>query len=389
MSRLTAAPSEPLYRALEQVILQKVRDGSLPPGSRLDSPEKLARELDSSPSTVRLALQSLALRKILVRIPRRGTVVSKDALKVLEREHEQEPSMTTATRNFGLLVPDIRIPEYAALAGAVLDVAHETETNISVFSTEDDNERYDSSIRRCIQSRFSGLIMVPPLYSQLPLSTLSTLEQSKMPVVTCWRGVEVMGWPVVRTDPADTMSTTTTHLIQSGCRQIAFLAFDAAPHDFNRLSGMHGFTRTLNLHGLQYSDDMVFSSPTIVTLSADMTSNEQSIMNRLVDWLKLRPQIDGLACQHDVLAIMATRALRMLGRRVPDDVMVTGVGNNTAYATLASKPLTTYDSDIAAFGRKLCELLDQLLNGQVFPRNSHFVIPGRLVVRESTIRNRQ
>jgi len=385
MSKLKAGPGEPRYRQLEKAIIARLRDGSLSPGERLESPEELAKVLDGSASTVRLALQNLASQGILIRVPRRGTMVSQDALRMLQPENTIEPSVNG--KNFGLLVPDIRIHEYASIAGAILEVTHATGTNVTVFSTEDDRERYDSSIRRCLESRFNGLVIVPPLYTPLRLETLTILEQAKVPVVTVWRPIDVMGWPVVRSDPTDGLFQTTSHLVSMRCKHIAMMSFQAPEHDLTRMASILGYERALAAGQLQFNPDNVFTAPNITTLSRHMTGREQSMFDELVEWLRQRPEIDGIASQHDLLAGMAVKALAKLGRPVPGDVMVTGVGGYHAIsAWLGGQSLATYDLDYNEFGRRICSILDRIAEGHVFPRGHHEVVKGRFVPGDSATR---
>jgi len=182
--RSVSNPSSPRYQLLKDEIIERIRSGSLALGARMEPPEELANQLDASPSTVRLTYQNLASQGILVRIPRRGTMVSQEALRIIGGARS-----TKKENQLALLVPDVRLPEYAALAGACLDVVEEYKKEVAVYSTDDDRDRYDTFIRRCIAQKCDGLILVPPLYSQLKPQTLGAIEEAQMPVVSCWRPI--------------------------------------------------------------------------------------------------------------------------------------------------------------------------------------------------------
>jgi GntR family transcriptional regulator len=66
----------PLYAQVENVIIGRISDGSLPPGTRLPSEDSLVQEYAVSRTTIRAAIQSLVQRG-LVEIRRgKGTFVT-------------------------------------------------------------------------------------------------------------------------------------------------------------------------------------------------------------------------------------------------------------------------------------------------------------------------
>jgi DNA-binding LacI/PurR family transcriptional regulator len=75
--------------------------------------------------------------------------------------------------------------------------------------------------------------------------------------------------------------------------------------------------------------------------------------------------------------------LKGLGRRVPEDVAVTGRGNFGQYLGLDVSELTTVDSNSKEFGRKFCEMIVAIRSGQknVTPFTE---IKGQLVIGRST-----
>src|ERR1700744_5462298 len=66
----------PLYAQIENVIIDRISNGSLPPGTRLPSEDSLVQEYAVSRTTIRAAIQSLVQRG-LVEIRRgKGTFVT-------------------------------------------------------------------------------------------------------------------------------------------------------------------------------------------------------------------------------------------------------------------------------------------------------------------------
>jgi len=94
-------------------------------------------------------------------------------------------------------------------------------------------------------------------------------------------------------------------------------------------------------------------------------------------------RFDGVHCGSDQIARGLTDALREAGRRVPEDVAVTGFDNWDVMTTASRPPLTSVDMDLEGLGRAAAELLLQAIEGD--PRPGTHRHPAKLVIRGSTI----
>jgi len=105
------------------------------------------------------------------------------------------------------------------------------------------------------------------------------------------------------------------------------------------------------------------------------------------------PDLDGLFVASDLMAIGALKALRLAGRRVPDDVAVVGF-DDIPMATFADPPLTTVRQDTVLQGRAMARMLvSRTRPGLALePQEDlppvdaldHLILPVTLVVRESS-----
>ncbi|MNW30345.1 putative HTH-type transcriptional regulator YurK [compost metagenome] len=73
--------SSPLYRQLQERILDSIHNGTLKPGDKLPTELELSETNNVSRVTVRAALDSLTSEGYLVRIPGKGTFITKDKIK--------------------------------------------------------------------------------------------------------------------------------------------------------------------------------------------------------------------------------------------------------------------------------------------------------------------
>jgi DNA-binding LacI/PurR family transcriptional regulator len=81
----------------------------------------------------------------------------------------------------------------------------------------------------------------------------------------------------------------------------------------------------------------------------------------------------------DLMAVGALRALRGLGKRVPDDVALVGF-DDTAIARQTDPPLTTVHQPVEAMGREMARLLIARIAGAA---SSSVMVETHLVRRAS------
>ncbi|HMM28580.1 MAG: LacI family DNA-binding transcriptional regulator [Chloroflexota bacterium] len=98
------------------------------------------------------------------------------------------------------------------------------------------------------------------------------------------------------------------------------------------------------------------------------------------DLLSRHPELTALICLNDRMALGAIQQARLMGRRVPGDLTVTGYDDIPAAASFAP-PLTTIDQRAPESGQTAAHMLFDILAGAT-PDNA--VLPVRFVEREST-----
>jgi LacI family transcriptional regulator len=99
--------------------------------------------------------------------------------------------------------------------------------------------------------------------------------------------------------------------------------------------------------------------------------------------LRSHPDLDAISCGSDQIARGVCDRLRELGRRIPEDVAVTGFDNWDVMAMACRPPLTTVDLQLEELGRRAARMLLDAVGGQ--PHHGSLVLPTRLVVRGSTL----
>jgi LacI family transcriptional regulator len=102
------------------------------------------------------------------------------------------------------------------------------------------------------------------------------------------------------------------------------------------------------------------------------------------NWIKsLRPPV-GLLAVHDYMAAVLVDACLRLGRRVPDDIAVIGIGNDTITCEFCEVPLTSIARSNRDVGYQAAALLDRLMDGAKTPKTDILLPPEGVVRRRST-----
>jgi LacI family transcriptional regulator len=378
ISKARASKSrKPLHVCLEEVIQSGLRSGQLKPGQKISMIAEVAGEWNVSRATVQQAFQVLAAKGLLVRRPRAGTFLA-----------EQPQKATNGTgHGVSVIVPDIQLPEFAALARGVEDAAHEQGLSVVVCSTDHDSQRYEQALARQIEAGVFGILMVPPLGYALPMELLLRLHGSGIPVVTCFRSLyEMTGWPMIRTDGYHCMHLLASHLAGIGRKRIAFCGFGPNPMSNSRETqmGHYGFLMGLLEHGIVPNPHERLLLPQSPMDDAESIRSKVEQRQRIAAWLGKHPHFDAVCCTHDQEALMVLDVLKKLGRRVPDDVAVTGTGNLARFLGIGPHELTTVDANMAEFGRQFYRMVLEMRGGGLGAVPPAVDVRGKLLIGRST-----
>ena len=161
----------------------------------------------------------------------------------------------------------------------------------------------------------------------------------------------------------------TQHLLDLGCRRIAFLGH-ASEHYPEFLERYRGYCERLKEHDVELDQRR----------HVEAVSTERSGYEAIGQLLERGVEFDAVFCASDLIAIGAMRALQDRGIRIPEDVAVMGF-DDVPTASFANPPLTTVQQDTKLAGQLLVDSLLALIHDQ--PVDSQ-MMPAKLVVRRST-----
>jgi DNA-binding LacI/PurR family transcriptional regulator len=162
-----------------------------------------------------------------------------------------------------------------------------------------------------------------------------------------------------------------SHLLERGCRRIAFLG-DASSHYPEFFGRYRGYVEALEQAGIAVDPQ----------LQENAESTEYSGYEAMRTLILRETGFDAVFAASDLIAIGAMRALGDHGLRVPQDVALAGF-DDIAIASFVNPPLTTVLQDTRQAGEVLVDRLLSLIRGE--PVESE-VLPVKLMVRRSSLR---
>ncbi len=255
------------------------------------------------------------------------------------------------TRTLGLVVPDIGNPFFAELIRGAEDEAWERGYALMIGSTVEDREREAHTLELLEERHVDGVIVCS---SRLPGAQLSGLLERHRSALLFNRVLErdapeaLVG--TLGVDDAHGAMRAVHHLLSQrqlpgrGRPQIGMVAGPAA--SYGRRRREHGYRTALETTG----NEVVASR--IVGCSPDEAGGFEATRALLA----AHPELGGLFCYNDLVAVGALQACAALGLRVPDDVAVVGC-DDIRLASLVTPALTTLYVDKQALGRHAVTLL--------------------------------
>lgn len=158
----------------------------------------------------------------------------------------------------------------------------------------------------------------------------------------------------------------TVHLLERGCKKIAFFGDPSAPEIEQRYEGCRAGCSAAGM------------KEKVQLLATHLTAD--SAYETISTFLDAGNIPDGIVAASDVIAMSALRALGERGIAVPERVKVTGY-DDLGLARHTRPPLTTVRQDLELSAKYLVDTLFKRIAGE---KTASVVLNPRLIVREST-----
>jgi len=271
------------------------------------------------------------------------------------------------TETLGVIVPDISSPFYAELVRGVEQEASARGYHLILCTTAGKLSKEELYLRLLEERRIDGMILMTPRGDE---EFISQIQKRGFPLVVVDRDIQAADEVVeVIVDNLHGALTATEHLIKLGYRRIGFI--NGIPELQASRDRLRGYQLALHEHKLPFRDEWICSGDFL-------EDGGYRCMRRL---LSIKPPLEAVFIASDLMAIGALKAIKEVGKRVPDDIAIVGFDDISLAAHL-DPPLTTVRQPMAEMGALACRLLLQLIEGEeVLQRKA--ILQTKLIVRAS------
>ncbi len=268
-----------------------------------------------------------------------------------------------ATRTIGVVFEDSSNPFYAEVFKGIEVSARKYGYQVILMNTERDYINEIQAVDTLLQKRVDGIIISPTQFDSKDIEQLAKLNYPFVILGVHFEGDDL---DEVYSNDFKGGYLATKHLLERGRRKILMLN----GYMYKSVAQMRyrGHLEALRELGLQPH------------LMVEIEEGYESAFNKIME-LK-DADFDAVFCFNDVFAIATLKALRLIGKRVPEDVAVVGY-DDISYAEFVQPPLTTIRIDKFLEGIVAFEMLyEKVLGLRTEPKR--VVLDVELVVREST-----
>lgn len=274
----------------------------------------------------------------------------------------------------GVVVRGRSNPFLSSLAEAILARTNNVpDTFVTEYIDERDDE-FRTALRMTHQNRVKGLIFVGSLIDE----RVKAISGMEIPMVFTTVNAEAASLPrasSVAVDDRTMGRTVAEELLALGHRNIAVFGSNPVAGDSLAMR-FQGFCEAYSERGLTFDP----------SLYRESRFSFEAGYETARAFFAERPEVTALFTMSDTVAVGAIRALRDLGRSVPEDVSVVGFdGIDISRFTIPR--LTTVEQPVEEIARRSVNLLLDMMEKGAAPR--HILVDASFRKRESVAENRR
>jgi len=281
--------------------------------------------------------------------------------------------VTGRTYMVGVVVPDLKHPFFAEIAGGVADRIRRKGYRMVIATSEEDHAIEIEAIESMLAHQVDGLIVASTL-TAAHSGVFQRVEAQKVPYVLVDRMIPGLRADFVGVDDEAVGTMATEHLIERGNRRIAHIR---GPEISTGAGRVRGYLNVMARHGLTAPAGYV------ATVQHPDVQGEEGGFQAMRQLLSIDPPPDAVFCNNDLIAVGALRAIFEQGLKVPDDIALIGV-SNLSYTGMLKVPLSSIDQSAGQIGDRAANVLLRRMETGPKSRATRTLIAPKLVVRESS-----
>ncbi len=276
------------------------------------------------------------------------------------------------SKTIAVVIPEIANNFFSLAINGAESYAQKKGFHVLIYQTHDDVQQEISIAKHLQNGRVDGVLI--SLSSQTNDTThFQDLKNKGVPLVFFDRVAENIDVPKITTNDYESGYNAAQHLIENGCRKIAFLSIS------NNLSiannRLKGYVDALKKHGLKKEKSFIINCDT------DKEKNKTLIKNLL----QSADRPDAIFACVEELAVSTYIICEELKLNIPRDVKIISF-SNLQTAAILNPSLTTITQPAYEIGREAAAVLFKILdNKEAILPSKEIVLNSTLIVRKSTM----
>ncbi|MBQ7472127.1 MAG: LacI family DNA-binding transcriptional regulator [Prevotella sp.] len=273
-----------------------------------------------------------------------------------------------SSKVIGVILPNLVAHYFASVLDGIEEYALENGYIVICANSHEDYEMEKKAIDNLISIHVQGIIACLT-QNTIDYQHFNDVEKMGIPLVFVNRSCLPEKYSSVHGNGDQAAYEATQHLIEQGCRRIAFVG------GFNHLDIMrrrkHGYLEALRENRI----------PVERSLVATCNVEHEAAFNATTNLLRQQPRPDAILAFNDITLYGAFMAIKSMNLRIPEDVALIGFSESetTAFVT---PPLSVIMDQSKLMGRKACEHLIKHINGH--QTIQHEIVPMVIKLRESS-----
>ncbi|HYY97896.1 MAG TPA: LacI family DNA-binding transcriptional regulator [Pyrinomonadaceae bacterium] len=266
----------------------------------------------------------------------------------------------------GLVVSDISNPFFPELVKSIETAAFERGYDVMLSNTNYDPERTSHYIRRFIERKLAGVVVMT---SELDAELIGELAKREVSVVFLDLGEPGVHMSNLRVNYESGIEEAISHLVSLGHTEISFIG--GPSHLRSAARRREAFLHSMKRH--------------LPEARAEVYRGDFKLeggRRAACEMLDSRERPTAVVAANDMMALGAMVEFRAAGLHIPRDVSIVGF-DDIAFATLCEPPLTTVCLPRMELGRRAVEALMSAIE-RPDQRGVEINIPTYLVTRGST-----
>ena len=275
------------------------------------------------------------------------------------------------SKTIAVVLPEVADSFFSLAINGIESVAIEKGYHVLIYLTHENFVREQAILNEFKSGRVDG-ILIAVSGETVHSNHIKEVIAAGMPVVFFDRICEDVETAKITTDDFESSYKATSHLIEKGCKKIAYL-FTSSSLSINN-KRIEGYKKALADHAIQNNPSH------IVLCDSNLAGNYNIILNLLKQ--KKRP--DGIIACVEKLTTPIYLACRDLNLSIPDKIKVISFTNLQA-ALILNPTLTTITQPAFEMGKTAASVLFAALRKNNFNLKQETVmIPSVLNIRHST-----